>query len=107
LGAKPSTIQTYLSAFATAGTSTINVDSASGWAVGDELAISPSFADIKQYEVVTISAIVDTTITLAAPLKFSHFGAGSSSIIKSDFGSLDTRARVGHLTRNVKIVSGT
>jgi hypothetical protein len=38
-------------------------------------------------------------------LKYDHYGA-SSATITTPYGVLDARAGVGHLTRNIKIVSG-
>jgi hypothetical protein len=54
---------------------------------------------------VTITAINSNTVTFTPALKFDHFGASTTTITTS-YGSLDTRAGVGHLTRNIKIVSG-
>ena len=56
-GQPPSTVWTQLAAKASAGATTITVASAGGWAVGDELAIAPSFNSSTQYEKVTITAI--------------------------------------------------
>jgi hypothetical protein len=42
---------------------------------------------------------------LSAPLAYTHYGAGSITISNS-IGQLDTRARVSHITRNVKVVPG-
>ena len=47
------------------------------------------------------------TITLASPLTYSHHGSADSDVLSTTSGTLDTRARVGHLTRNVKIRAGT
>lgn len=59
--------------------------------------------DPNQHEKVTISAITGNVITLTSALKFDHFGDGSITI-ESDYGTLDMRAGVGHITRNIKIV---
>jgi hypothetical protein len=38
-------------------------------------------------------------------LKYTHFGASTPTIVQS-YGTLDTRAGVGHITRNIKITAG-
>ena len=55
---------------------------------------------------VTILDISGTTITLASALAYSHYGCADSDILSTTSGTIDTRARVGHLTRNVKIRAG-
>lgn len=104
-GTSPATTQTPLTKIANAGDTSITVGSTSGWAVGDEIVIAPSFSNSKQYERVTITAISGTTVTFAPALSFTHYGDASMTISNS-FGSLDTRTYVGHVTRNIKFVSG-
>lgn len=105
-GPVPDSINTYLTAPAAAGSSTIKVASSAGWKAGDQLVISPSFSTYNQYEKVTISSLnADGTITLSAPLAYTHYGDGSITISNS-IGQLDTRARVGHISRSVKVVPG-
>ena len=53
----------------------------------------------------TITAINSKTVTFTPSLEYNHYGAASSTIEK-EYGTLDTRARVGHLTRNIKFVAG-
>ena len=53
----------------------------------------------------TITAISSETITLDSALQYTHYG-GSSANLNTEYGTLDQRARVGHLTRNIKIVPG-
>ena len=43
-GVAPPTVHTYLKSTAMSGDSTITVNSASGWAVGDTIVIAPSFS---------------------------------------------------------------
>ena len=52
-----------------------------------------------------ITGIADNTITFTPALKFTHYGSGSVTI-NNTIGQLDTRAAVGHVTRNIKVVSG-
>lgn len=105
-GVKPSTQMTYLTQTALQGSRTIYVAASSDWKVGDELSLSPSFTNQSEYEKVKISAInPDGSLNLTSPLQFTHFGAPSATI-SNNYGTLDARTMVGHLTRNIKIVSG-
>jgi hypothetical protein len=54
---------------------------------------------------VTITAITGTTVTFTPALQYSHYGDASPTIVKS-WGTMDTRAGVGHLTRNIQIKAG-
>jgi hypothetical protein len=45
------------------------------------------------------------TVTFTPALKFNHFGDLTPTIVRS-FGTMDMRAGVGHLTRNIKIKAG-
>lgn len=67
-GVVPGTVWTRLSAFADAGSNTIQVLESNGWKVGDELVIAPSGRIPQQHEKVRIQAINGNTVTLAAPL---------------------------------------
>jgi parallel beta-helix repeat protein len=70
------------------------------------LVLSPSFSTYSEYEKVTISAInADGSLSLTSPLQYTHYGS-SSLTINNQFGTLDTRTRVGHVNRNIKIVPG-
>ncbi|MGQ0570014.1 MAG: hypothetical protein ACT4P5_10875 [Armatimonadota bacterium] len=71
------TAWTRLASSATAGQTQITVLDATGWRVGDEIAVVPSeppttanFHD--HYDVRTISAVSGTTVTLSAALSFGH-----------------------------------
>ncbi len=104
-GVSPATTQTQLTKIANAGDTSITVASNSGWAVGDEIVIAPSFFSSREYERVTITAISGLTVSFSPALAYTHFGDPSITISNS-FGTLDTRASVGHVTRNIKFVSG-
>jgi hypothetical protein len=104
-GTPPSTVWTQLTAKATAGATSISVNSASGWAVGDQIAIAPSFNNSFEYDSVTITAISGTTVTFTPALNYTHFG-DTSATISNNYGTLDMRAGVGHLTRNITINAG-
>lgn len=104
-GQAPSTKWTKLTSIARPNTTYITVSSSNGWKIGDQLVISPSFTTASQHEKVTITGINGTTITFTPALAYLHYGASSATITNS-IGTLDTRAGVGHLSRNIKIVSG-
>lgn len=107
-GVTPATVNTKLAATAFANSNTVKVVQASGWAVGDTIALAPTFNDPAAFETVTISAIDadGVTLTVLPALQFTHYGAAAVTVNNSA-GILDTRAGVGHLNRNIKIVSGS
>jgi hypothetical protein len=44
-------------------------------------------------------------VTVSSPLQYTHYGS-STLTIDNNFGTLDTRARVGHVNRNIQFVPG-
>jgi hypothetical protein len=104
-GVSPTDISANLTASAFKGDTSLTVDTANGWAIGDEIVIAPSFSSSRQYERVTITNVNGNTISFAPALQYTHYGAPSVTISNS-YGTLDTRASVGHVTRNIKIISG-
>src|SRR6187200_2607891 len=86
---------TKLANTAAAGRTSIEVLSAAGWRVGDEIVLASTDFDPRQAERRTISAIRGNTITLDKKLDFMHFG-------KITF-DVDERGEVGMLSRNVVI----
>jgi hypothetical protein len=54
---------------------------------------------------VSITAISGNTVTITPTLAYTHFG-DTNATIQNNYGTLDMRAGVGHLTRNIKIVRG-
>ena len=83
----------------------MTVGAVGGWAVGDELVIGPSFSSATENEQVTITAISGTTVTFTPALSFDHYGAAGVTI-DNDYGQLDTRSAVGHISRKIKIEPG-
>lgn len=104
-GVSPATVSANLTASAFPGDTSFTVDSAIGWAIGDEIVIAPSFSSSREYERLTITNVNGNTITFSPALKYTHYGAASVTI-NNTYGKLDTRGSVGHVTRNIKIVSG-
>jgi hypothetical protein len=52
-----------------------------------------------------IKAITGNTVTLNGTLQWDHYGAPAPTI-ENAYGTLDMRAAVGHLTRNIQINGG-
>lgn len=104
-GTSPATLYTKLISSAAPGDSQISVESATGWAVGDTIVLSPSFSSSNQYERVTITGISENAVTFTPALRYPHYG-DMSVTIDNNAGTLDTRTTVGHITRNIKFVSG-
>src|SRR5438477_2429960 len=86
---------TKLAATAGAGSNSIQVLSAAGWRVGDEIVLASTDFDPRQAERRTISAINGNTITLDQKLEYMHFG-------KITF-DVDERGEVAMLTRNIRL----
>lgn len=88
-------------------TTAINLDTASfgqtlNWAADDEIIIAPSFSPL-QYSFVTAASVTATSVTPKTDSKptYTHYGKATSNT------PVDMRSMVGHLTRKIKIVSGT
>ena len=76
-----------------------------GWNDNDELIVASSTTDEAQREKVVVLSTVPSSneIKIKAPL--SHLHWGSSSHLVTTAGTIDMRAEVGNLTRNIKIKS--
>ncbi|MEM8788072.1 MAG: G8 domain-containing protein [Pseudomonadota bacterium] len=91
---------TLLETNAEAGSTVIEVRDASGWQVGDLLAIAPTDVDAFEVEERTIVSIDDGTVTLDRPLDHLHTGYDMAL----DNGRvLELRAEVSNLSRNITI----
>ena len=53
----------------------------------------------------TITGINGNEISFSPALNYTHYGAAGVTI-SNNIGTLDTRAMVGHVTRNIKFLSG-
>jgi cell surface hyaluronidase len=92
---------TKLAATANAGNSVITLERTVDWRVGEKIVIAPSGYDGNETEERTITAVNGTAITLDRALAYRHWGQMQS------FGgiSLDERAEVGLLSRNIVVTS--
>ncbi|MCV2886628.1 hypothetical protein OE749_18185 [Aestuariibacter sp. AA17] len=96
-----------LSKTASAGSRTISLTSSSSWQVGDEIVIAPTGFDPHHAEKRTITGVANSgrTITLNSPLSYSHWGTTKGYSNGSTSWTLDERAEVANLTRNITIRS--
>lgn len=103
-GKVPATTVTRLTANALVGATSITVASASGWAVGNIIGISPSFGKANELESVTIATITGNVITFTPALQYNHYG--DASAFTNTYGTVDMRTSVGLFNRNIKILKG-
>lgn len=98
---------TRLNQTAQAGHSSIVVENAQTWKVGDQIAIAATGFNPSESESATITSISGNTIALNKSLSYMHWGAAPESFAHSSGQtfSLDQRAEVINLTRNIKIES--
>lgn len=82
-----------------AGARRLTLAQAPGWRVGDRIVIASSSFDAAEHDVAEIESIDGRTLTLKQPLRWRHDGA------QRQVGgrSVDTRAAVGLLNRNVVV----
>lgn len=107
---------TRLGSTAEAGTSVIVVEDPAGWRVGDKLAIASTdyYADRwsdgmrldDQVEERVVTAIDGDRLTLDEPLAYLHYGERQSFPAPSGTATLDSRAEVVRLSRNVTLRGG-
>jgi hypothetical protein len=64
-GNAPNTIWTYLLSTVSLGSTSILVESCTGWNVGDQLVIGPTFINSSHTEYVTITNIFNNNITFS------------------------------------------
>ena len=99
LHGQPRTSWTRLSATAAAGSSSLSVQGNTDWRSGDKLVVASSDFNGDQAEVVTVSGASGNTVNFTPALKYSHYGQTQSVAGQT----LDERAEVGLLTRNVVV----
>lgn len=92
---------TRLAKTATAGTSTLTLEQAPDWTPGSTLTLSSTDFDPNQTEPVVVQRVSGTQVTLATPLKHTHWAQTSTL----GGHTLVERAEVGLLTRNIRIAA--
>jgi cell migration-inducing and hyaluronan-binding protein len=90
---------TRLAATAPAGAAQLQLESAPDWRPGDKLVVASTDFDPARAEVVTVASRNGSLIQLAQPLAFGHYGELQTIAGKT----VDERAEVGLLTRNIVI----
>jgi len=90
---------TRLAATAPPGATQLALATSPPWRAGDRLVVASTDFDPNHAEVVTVASRSGTTVTLAAPLAFAHYGEVQTIAGRA----VDERAEVGLLTRNVVV----
>ncbi len=93
------TAWTRLAATATSGSTQLTLLAAPGWHAGDKVVVASTDFDPTRAEVATVQGISGTSVTLAQPLLYSHYG----QLQTFEGTTVDERAEVGLLTRNILI----
>ena len=88
-----------------AGENTLSFTEATGWEVGDKIAIASTDFDLNQAEELTIVAVSNNgrTVTVDKPLEYMHYGEIETYSNGTDSWDLDMRAEVALLSRDVTI----
>ncbi|HSB52782.1 MAG TPA: G8 domain-containing protein, partial [Gemmatimonadales bacterium] len=94
---------THLSATAAQGATSIALERNPGWRAGDRIVLASSDYNQNQAEEAVIATVSGTAITLTAPLAHHHYG----QVLTVSGVSVDERAEVGLLTRNIRIQGDT
>jgi cell migration-inducing and hyaluronan-binding protein len=90
---------TRLGATATAGTTQLLLDAPTDWRAGDRVVVASTSYEPNEAEAVVIASVSGPSVTLAEPLKFTHWG-----VLQTIAGAtVDERAEVGLLSRNVVV----
>lgn len=102
---------THLAAPVAPGDSVINVTDAAQWQPGEEIFLTSTGHSWEEAEYAIVAACNGTTVTLASPLRFAHFGAAdmfrdAAITNKTKFEGMDNRAQVLLLTRSITIEGG-
>lgn len=92
---------TQLAATAAAGATSLRVLDASGWEVGDTLAVAPSDFDPFEAEEVVITALNGNTVGFSPALAYQHWGETETH----GEHLVDMRAEVANLNRSIHLTS--
>jgi len=85
------------------GATSIRVEYATNWREGDSIVISSTDDDMNQAEVRTITRVEGRTLYFNEALNYRHFGEVQTFSNAQKTWTVDTRAEVGLLTRNIRI----
>lgn len=90
---------------ALAGATDIYLNKAVNWKAGDRIALSPTSLEYLEAEDVEISSVSGDHVFLKAPLKYRHHGELEQMSAGGKVWTVDQRAEVANLTRNIQIIS--
>ncbi|MGH7561779.1 MAG: G8 domain-containing protein [Gemmatimonadales bacterium] len=90
---------TRLNVTAAAGATQIVLERSMGWRAGDRIVIASTDLNPLQAEEAVVASVQGATVTLQAALRFAHWGAPQTFANRT----LDERAEVGLLTRNIVV----
>ena len=93
---------TTLAQTASPGAGTITLSESVNWQVGDSIVIASTSYEYNETEVKTITQINGNVINIDTPLVYKHY-ANTDMLGTGGKDSIDMRAEVGVLTRNVRI----
>ncbi len=98
---------TKLAQTANAGATSIQLRDAVTWQPGDKIALSATTQEFTQYDESTVSSVSadGKTVTLAAPLMFTHHSVVTTLTSGAESRSVEERGDVGLLTKNIKLTS--
>ena len=100
LHGRPRVAWTRLAATAAAGATELTLERDDvDWTAGDRLVVAATDFDPAQYDEVTVAAVEGRRVRLTAPLRHRHWGELQTIAGRT----LDERAEVGLLTRNVTV----
>lgn len=99
---------THLAAPAAPGDTVITLTEPAAWQPGEEVFLTATGHSWEESEYATVTECVGTSVTLAAPLRFAHFGAPDlfrdpAMTAKTKFAGLENRAQVLLMTRSITV----
>jgi hypothetical protein len=90
---------TSLASTVNVGATTLTVQDSVDWTVGEQIVVASTSFEHTEAEVRTITAVSGTTLTVSEAFAYKHYAATETYGSKT----IDMRAEVGLLTRNVRV----
>lgn len=87
------------------GATTLTLSSSVNWKAGDDIALAPTSYDPHQAERFTIKSVSGNVVTLNSEVRFRHWGETEKYNTQKGEVTLDQRAEVANLSRNIKIMA--
>ena len=95
----PRVVWTHLSASAPKGATQLMLERGVDWRAGDNIVVASTDFDPAQAEPLVVQTVASSQVTVTTPLKYAHWG-----VMQTIGGaSLDERAEIGLLSRNITI----